>query len=488
MFDRKPPVFGRYECLVPLGRGGMAEVWVARARGARGFEKLLAIKTMLPAMLDDPQAETMFLDEARLAARIRHPNVTEIFDLGEEAGQLFIAMDWIDGDSAAGLSRALNAPMPLPLALHIAIEAGKGLHAAHELLGPDGQPMGLVHRDVSPHNVLLSRTGLVVLSDFGIAKALGHTSRTETGVVKGKPGYMAPEQAMGGVVDRRADVFALGVVLYELTTRQHPFRGNNAIETAERLLRRPFVPPSAHVAGLPRELDAVILRALERDPDARYSTAEELAAELARVARGSVGEASAAQLGEFLQAHLGPQLALRDAALHAAMSGAAASEARPAAALEPLPATARAPLAQEGVPKGVAVTQVSLSRVLPASEPASARGKLVAMAMLLLALAGAGYWWRSEHLAADAAALPPRSAASVAVSALPSATANQPSPSTITSAGPAVGQPATTPSAAPGARNPKPVLVPRARSSSTAERLPPGGARPSKVPVRDPGF
>lgn len=484
MSDRRPPVFGRYECLVPLGRGGMAEVWVARAKGARGFEKLLAIKTMLPAMLDDPAAEAMFLDEARLAARIRHPNVTEIMDLGEEAGQLFIVMDWIDGDSAAALARTLDAPMPLPLALHIAIEAGKGLHAAHELLGPDDRPMGLVHRDVSPHNVLLARTGLVVLSDFGIAKALGHTSRTDTGVVKGKPGYMAPEQAMGAALDRRADVFALGVLLYELVARKHPFRGSNPIETAERLLRQPFLAPSHHVPNLPRELDAVILRALQRDPDARYATAEELGDALQLVARRSAGEASSRQLGEFLEAQLGPRLAARDAAIRAALSATAAPQAFTPAAPEPLPATARQLPLDDGAGKGVAVTQVSLARALPASDPITPRGKVLALALLAVGVAGAGYWWNTVRVAQDSQALPLRSATSAGpvVSATPSAA---PPPPAASSA------PSTTnpPEAlAPIPKSSKPTVGSRAKTRAAPERPASSGARPVSVPVRDPGF
>src|ERR1700733_10941256 len=209
----------RYELLCPLAEGGMASVWLARMRGKRGFEKLVAIKTIKAELVDDPRFEEMFLDEARIASGIAHPNVAQIIDLGEKSGVLYLVMEWVDGESLAKVRKfAVKARIriPLGLSLRIIADACAGLHAAHELKGPDGELLGVVHRDVSPQNILIGTAGAVKVIDFGIAKAQNRLgTRTRTGVVKGKVQYMAPEQAQGYAHDRRIDVWALGVCLYE---------------------------------------------------------------------------------------------------------------------------------------------------------------------------------------------------------------------------------------------------------------------------------
>ena len=211
----------RYELLRPVARGGMAVVWLARVKGKLGFEKLVAVKTILPHLAKDESFRTMFLDEARIASRIRHPNVASMEDLGEDDGTLYMVLEWIHGDSLARLfdsAKKANRPVPLDVLLRILADACAGLHSAHELTDFDGTPLSVVHRDVSPHNLFVTYAGGVKVVDFGIAKALSSSSETRTGVLKGKIGYMAPEQSRGEHVDRRADIFSMGMILWACPT------------------------------------------------------------------------------------------------------------------------------------------------------------------------------------------------------------------------------------------------------------------------------
>ncbi|MBK8995206.1 MAG: serine/threonine protein kinase [Myxococcales bacterium] len=274
---------GRYEILVAVAQGGMARVWAAKQHGQRGFSKLVAIKTILPQLAKDPAFESMFLDEAHLSAGVHHPNVCEIFDLGEEQGTLYIAMEWVNGEA---LNRIVKPPVPkgekgvserlnARIAARIVADAAKGLHAAHELRDDSGQLVGLVHRDVSPQNILISLDGVVKVTDFGVAKALAKQQEaTMAGQVKGKVAYMAPEQARGAAIDRRSDVFALGIVLYEITTAVRPFAGTNELEVMRSLAAGRFDPPSAVVAGYPKELESIVLTAMSMDPDQRFPSAD----------------------------------------------------------------------------------------------------------------------------------------------------------------------------------------------------------------------
>jgi serine/threonine protein kinase len=271
--------FGSYEVLLCIARGGMATVWAARQHGARGFNRLVALKTVLPELCE-PEFESMFLDEARVAARIHHPNVCEIFELVEHEGMLALSMEWVDGETLNTIINSREAePLDARVAAHIVAQAAAGLHAAHELKDEGGLPMQLVHRDVSPQNILISRSGHVKVTDFGVAKALGD-SREETAVgrVKGKLSYMSPEQAESKPLDRRSDIFALGVVLYLATVGLHPFRraNENRDDQYMRLLVGEFRRPSSIIAGYPDELEAIIVRAMSRDPAERFATAEEM--------------------------------------------------------------------------------------------------------------------------------------------------------------------------------------------------------------------
>lgn len=308
--DIKPgQTIGRYEFLVPIAKGGMAGVWAARLKGTRGFAKTVAIKTMLPTLSDDPLFEQMFLDEAQLAAQIHHPNVVEIMDLGEEQDVLYQVMEYVDGESLATILRTIGKKkerIPLEIAVRIVTDACRGLHAAHELKSVDGKLLGLVHRDISPQNIMITYDGVVKLVDFGVAKAAGRSaSETTAGQIKGKAPYMAPEQALGQRVDRRTDLFAMGIVLYQITTGKHPFRGENDIATLHNILHKDVPSPRFVDPKFPRPLEAVINRALSRQVAKRFESAKEMADALGRVFPPTHRRVDVSDVGGFVQDLLG---------------------------------------------------------------------------------------------------------------------------------------------------------------------------------------
>src|SRR3954451_20788943 len=234
-----PPVrLGPYELLQKLATGGMAEIYIARREGPHGFSKRIALKRILPQLAADPEFVAMFIDEARLCAQLTHPNLVQVFDFGEEGGELYMAMELVEGTTAAKVVRAAagkGEPVPSEVALHIALSVGRGLAHAHEATGEDGRPLGLVHRDVSPGNILISRTGAVKLGDFGIARGAEFERRTEQGQLKGKLGYMSPEQVTGREIDSKSDQFTAGIVLAELLTAHPLFPGKTEMEVLEKI-------------------------------------------------------------------------------------------------------------------------------------------------------------------------------------------------------------------------------------------------------------
>jgi serine/threonine-protein kinase len=270
---RRGAQLGRYELVLPVAVGGMARVWAARMYGQRGFSKLVAIKTILPQLARDAELEQMFLEEARIASGVHHPNVCEIYELGEERGVLYLAMEWVSGESLARILGGGRGALDPRIAARIVADACAGLHAAHDQHDEDGNPLQVVHRDVAPHNILISSDGNVKVTDFGVAKALGRAQDlTAAGQLKGRIAYMAPEQATGGSVDRRSDLFALGSVLYEATTGMQAFRGESEPAVLRELLRGQVTPPSRIVRGFPYELERIILRAMAPQPLHRYPT------------------------------------------------------------------------------------------------------------------------------------------------------------------------------------------------------------------------
>ncbi len=266
---------GRYDVLARLAVGGMAEIFLGRITGPSGFERPVVLKRVLPHLALTPSFIDMFLDEAEITAGIRHPNVTQVHELGTDGEELFLAMEYLEGESVAGLLRRLHSreqSLPAPLAAFIVADACAGLHAAHELLGPDGKPRGLVHRDVSPQNIFVTYDGVVKILDFGIAKAADRITHTEAGNIKGKFAYMSPEQSRGEPLDRRSDIFALGIVLFELLTGHHLFKRDNDSRTLQALWQDEVAAPSALVA-CSAAIERVCLQCLERQPADRPATA-----------------------------------------------------------------------------------------------------------------------------------------------------------------------------------------------------------------------
>jgi eukaryotic-like serine/threonine-protein kinase len=275
----KPQWLGRYEVLDEIAQGGMATVYLGRARGAANFERLVAVKVCLPHLRGDEEFSGMFLDEARLAARIHHPNVVATLDVGDEEA-LYLVMEYIEGDKLSTLIKRASIKqqrIPLGVTARIMIDALSGLHAAHELKDSLGEPLQLVHRDVSPHNVLVGVDGIARISDFGIAKAEARATVTREGSLKGKMSYMAPEQLAGKPVDRRADIYAAGVVLWECLAGRRLFRADSEVETFNLVLQNKILRPSTLWPEVPPELDEIVLRALSLDPEQRFATAAEFA-------------------------------------------------------------------------------------------------------------------------------------------------------------------------------------------------------------------
>jgi serine/threonine-protein kinase len=268
--------FGRYTLLYRIATGGMANLYLGHYAGPDGFEKFVAIKRIHAHLAENPEFSRMFVDEARLAARISHPNVVQVLELGAVNGAYFICMEYVDGESLVALLRRTR--VPIDIGVRIVSQAAQGLHAAHELRNHDGTHLNVVHRDVSPSNLLISYDGVVKVVDFGVAKCKGNTATTGVGTVKGKFAYIAPEQLAAGAapVDRRADIFALGIVLYEVTTWRRLFYAETEAQTADLVLRHPIPRPGLVVKDYPGELESILMRALERDPQRRYQTAHEL--------------------------------------------------------------------------------------------------------------------------------------------------------------------------------------------------------------------
>jgi serine/threonine protein kinase len=274
---------GRYELIEPLGVGGMAEVWRARTVGPGGFERQVVIKRIQPVHGNDPEFVRMFVDEAKILGMLHHPNVVQAYDFGDDDGTLFLALEYVDGPSVSRVLRALRGAdrrMPPAVAAYLAREVCRALDYVHNLVGPDGDPLKIVHRDVTPSNIVLTSSGGVKLLDFGVAKFKSSEQLTKAGTVKGKPAYLAPEQLEGKKIDSRVDLFALGVVLHEMLSLEHLFAGDSDLITVKKVMEMKIPAPSSKRPDVPPELDAIVMKALERDRGRRYRTAAEMAREL----------------------------------------------------------------------------------------------------------------------------------------------------------------------------------------------------------------
>lgn len=276
---------GRYLLFDEIGAGGMATVHLGRLIGSAGFARTVAIKRLLPMFAKDPEFVSMFTDEARLASRMRHPNIAASLDVVTAENELFLVMEYIHGESLSRLLRTCAREkrfVPAPIGVAIVAAALTGLHAAHEATSERGEPLGVIHRDVSPQNIMVGTDGVARVLDFGVAKAAGRIQLTRNNEVKGKTAYMPPEQLRGRKIDRRADIYAASVVLWEVLALQRLFAGDTEGDTVGQVLEAEVPPPSRYAPGIPPELDALVLRGLSRDPNQRFSTAIEMASALER--------------------------------------------------------------------------------------------------------------------------------------------------------------------------------------------------------------
>ena len=397
-----PRWFGGYEVLGFLARGGMAELYLARRSGPSGFEKLVAVKRILPELSAEPDVVDLFLNEARLAATLQHPNIVQVHDVGEEDGCFYLAMEVVGGLDVRTLMRRAHGPIPLEVGLGIAIGVCAALHHAHEQVDSRGRPLQIIHCDVSPSNVLLSFDGAVKLTDFGIAKAIGAAAETRQSRMRGKFGYMSPEQCLCEPLDRRSDIFAVGILLAELITGERLYDGKSDFEIMKKIVEQPaaFPPPGAEI---PDALVRLVGRALERDRARRFDSALELQIALEELARESRLAVSPVTVARFV-GQLAPD-------------AAEAWQAGGAAGWLGGPMTGTLPLA--AAPQSAEAETVGRPRPRPGPSRPADRGpsrRLAGTAALLTAavlLALLAVWWQGR------ASSPPAEAAPAALAPAP---------------------------------------------------------------------
>lgn len=305
-----PSPFGRYYLTQKIAMGGMAEIFRAKSIGAEGFEKTVVIKRILPHFCEDESFVTMFQDEARVAAHLNHANVVQIFDFDEVDGLYYIAMEYVEGQDlkrVLDIGAKLGNPMSIAQAVHCMIEAGQGLDYAHKR-EVDGKPLNIIHRDISPHNIMVSYNGEVKIMDFGIAKAASRSTKTRVGTVKGKCAYMSPEQARGKPLDGRSDLFALGVCLWEMLSGKRLFVGESDFETLNNVLRAEVPSLCDMNPDVPKELDEIIQRALDRDVDARQKDVSAWIGDLRRWFYSAVSDPAAVTLKSYMHSLFSEQI------------------------------------------------------------------------------------------------------------------------------------------------------------------------------------
>jgi TonB family protein len=374
--------FGQYILLEKIATGGMAEVWKARMRGLEGFEKIVAIKKILPHLSDNDEFIEMFVDEAKLAAQLNHNNIIHIYDLGKIDQSWFIAMEYIDGHDIKSLlarGREAGRPLPAPLALFIASRVASALDYAHRKKGFDDQQLGLVHRDVSPQNILISRDGDIKLCDFGIAKAATKASHTQAGALKGKLQYMSPEQAWGREIDHRSDIFATSAVLFEMLAGRKLFSGESELSVLDQV-REAYVPVPSTYARVPRSVDALVMRGLEKDPAARFQTAGEMARAIDEILYAYKPAPTSSDLAQYVAAIEAPDRVEMPSVAAMAADTVAAPQQPPREEQPPevpvsdtVPASVPEPAVASAKPKG-AVRERSAEETIPAGvSPLSSR-------------------------------------------------------------------------------------------------------------------
>ncbi|MFN2546856.1 MAG: protein kinase [Myxococcales bacterium] len=382
---------GKYKLVKLIASGGMAEVYLARQAGAAGFEKLVCLKRILPHLARDKQFVEMFLNEARLAARLDHPNIVSIFDLGEANGNYFIAMEFIDGPSLRAIHKLAaerGEHLPIPEICKIVSMAAGGLQYAHDLTDTNGKPLGLVHRDISPDNVLVHRNGSAKVVDYGIAKAANSSSQTRTGTLKGKVAYMPPEQLRGEGLDRRTDVFALGVVLYELLAGKRPWEGTSEVALIGKIMTEDPQPLGELRPDAPRELIDIVDKALAKDRAQRYQSCHELQADLESLVVGMGQTITPSRVSDFVKAYSAPP---QSAASLAEQSSAEIQQIE-----NEMNGTGAAPALVKGRGQGVAGRDSRTTVMPPPAAPSAGCGALYGvLAFLVIAVGGGagGYWF-----------------------------------------------------------------------------------------------
>lgn len=454
----------RYELMGEIASGGMATVYLARLTGMGGFQRFVAMKRLHPHLASEKEFVEMFLDEARIAARIHHPNVVPILEVGASTVGYYLVMEYIEGDTLARmLARAASSgkKLPVSIALRVAIDMLSGLHAAHELHDDQNQPVNLVHRDVSPQNVLVGQDGIARITDFGVARAASRLTATRVGQLKGKIAYMAPEQAAGSEdLDRRADVFSSGVVIWEALAQKRLFKAENEAATLSRVISEP-VPLLFQVAPVvSKEVSGVVMRALDRDPDKRFANCAAFADALEAAAALKDKVATPRELAAYVQEVMGQEIAqqrdnVRTWLAHSEPTGAALADLPPGV----LPSSSVSAAAMS-IPGFVEASQSGASRSLSmVQEPKRSRAPLVLGALLLTGLLGAGGFMltRSARTIGAASGAADASVATPASAAAPLAPTAEPNAAATASAAPlppptpasALGVAPTTP-AAPG--------------------------------------
>lgn len=380
--EHSPRTVGRYVLYGELASGGMATVHFGRLSGPVGFSRTVAIKRLHPHYAKDPEFVTMFLDEARLCGRIRHPNVVPTLDVVTTQGEIFIVMEYVAGEALSKLMKGAqqkNILMPPKVAATIMSSVLHGLHAAHQTKDEHGRELGIVHRDVSPQNILVGADGTARVLDFGVAKAAGRLQTTRDGQLKGKIAYMPPEQLSGAPVNKQVDIYAASVVLWEALTGRRLFDGETEAIVLARAIEGNVEPPSSHNAFVEPAVDAVVLRGLAKDPELRFNTAREMALAIEQ----TIGLASPSEVGEWVEAVAGEELHRRAQTI---AEIEVASLQQPTS--EPKIGLAKAPLSEPHSQ----VSSISVSRPAISVAPSrkAGRAKLMVTAFALLALVGGG--------------------------------------------------------------------------------------------------
>ncbi|HEY8073697.1 MAG TPA: protein kinase [Labilithrix sp.] len=395
----QPRIVGRYAVFDEVAAGGMATVHFGRLLAEAGFSRTVAIKRLHPQFARDPDFVTMFLDEARLASRIRHPNVVSTLDVVANGEDVLLVMEYVVGESLSRLTKAAKpGTIPVPIAIAIMTNVFHGLHAAHEAKTEQGKPLEIVHRDVSPQNILVGTDGVARVLDFGVAKASHRANTTKEGQIKGKLAYMAPEQLRRDTVDRRCDIWAASVVLWEAICGERLFDGESEARTVLKVLEQEVPKPSSKVSGLPTALDALVLKGLAREPEQRFATAREMAVALERC---GIAAAPASSIGEWVESLANESLEKKASRIHdiERVSDQGLPPAPPPSQPEikiafPPPRTQFESLETMTAPEQpTSNVSYATARTVPGAAPKNRlRPLLVVAALLAIAGASAGVW------------------------------------------------------------------------------------------------